>query len=252
VVVTVALERHTGGGALTRALRSPAAFGLAGLGAVVAVVAGLPAVAVAAVGVAGYGLGASVAAAVRSAGRQGAGGRRERIDPFTLGEPWRLRVRDALAARNRYDKALEGVAPGPLRERLADIGGRVEAGVQECWRVATQGNALSQGLSSLRIGDVRRSLAAAEAEAGAGAEADRRVAALRAQVGSAERMEATAADADDRLRLLTARLDEAAARAVELALGAGTDADVLGLGSEVDEVVDQLESLRLALDEVER
>jgi hypothetical protein len=76
------------------------------------------------------------------------------------------------------------------------------------------------------------------------------VAALRAQVASAERMTATAADADDRLRLLSARLEESAARAVELSLGAGTDADLAGLGSEVDEVVDQLESLRLALGEV--
>jgi len=60
----------------------------------------------------------------------------------------------------------------------------------------------------------------------------------------------TAADADARLVVLTARLDEAAARAVELSLGAGTDADLVGLGSEVDEVVDQLEALRLALGEV--
>jgi hypothetical protein len=97
---------------------------------------------------------------------------------------------------------------------------------------------------------VRASLAAAEQEAGAGADADPRVAALRAQLSSAERMTATAADADARLRLLSARLDEAAARAVELSIGAGTDADLAGLGSEVDEVVDQLEALRLALGEV--
>lgn len=244
----MALVRHTGGGTLTRSLRSPAAFGLAGLAAVVAAVAGAPLAAIAAVGVAGYGVGAAAAAAVRT----GVGGARpERIDPFTLGEPWRLRVRDALGARERYAAAVEGVAPGPLRDRLAEIGDRVEAGVQECWRVANQANSLGKGLSSLRVGDVRRRLAAAEAEAGDGAASDHHVAALRAQLGTAERLERTAAEADDGLRLLSARLDEAAARAVELSLGAGTDADLLGLGSEVDEVVVQLESLRLALDELE-
>jgi hypothetical protein len=60
----------------------------------------------------------------------------------------------------------------------------------------------------------------------------------------------TAADADARLTLLTPGWTRPPARAVELALGAGTDADVAGLGSEVDEVVDQLEALRLALGEV--
>jgi hypothetical protein len=178
--------------------------------------------------------------------------RRERIDPFTLGEPWRLRVREALRAQSRYREALERTADGPLKERLADIGRRIDAGVDECWRIANQGDAIGAGMRAVRLGEVRASLAAAERDAGGGAEADAdpRVAALRAQVSSAERMTATAADADARLRLLSARMDEAAARAVELSIGAGTDADLAGLGSEVDEVVDQLESLRLALGEV--
>ena len=247
----MALERHAGAVAV-RALRSPAAIGLAVAGAGIGALAGLPLLAAAAVGAAGYGVGAALATALGGTRRRARpGGRgRERIDPFTLGEPWRLRVREALSARARYETAVERTPDGPLRERLVDIGARVDAGVEECWRIANQANELGKGLRSLGAGEARASLAAAEAAAGDGADADPRVAALRAQVASADRMTATAADADNRLRLLSARLEESAARAIELSLGAGTDADVAGLGSEVDEVVDQLESLRLALGEV--
>lgn len=247
----MAVERHAGAVAV-RALRSPAAIGLAVAGAGIGALAELPLLAAAAVGVAGYGLGAVLATVLRGARRTGGRSRRgrERIDPFTIGEPWRLRVREALNARSRYETAVERTPDGPLRERLVDIGARIDAGVEECWRIANQGNALGKGLRSLDPRQARASLAAAEAAAGGDADADPRVAALRAQVASAERMSTTAADADDRLRLLSARLEESAARAIELSLGAGTDADLAGLGSEVDEVVDQLESLRLALGEV--
>lgn len=241
----MAVERHAGAVAV-RALRSPAAIGLAVAGAGIGALVGLPLLAAAGIGAAGYGVGAALATVLGRSRRPG----RERIDPFTLGEPWRLRVREALGARTRYETAVERTPDGPLQERLADIGTRIDAGVEECWRIANQGNALGKGLRSLGAGQARTSLAAAEAQAGDGADADPRVAALRAQVASAERMTATAADADDRLRLLSARLEESAARAIELSLGAGTDADLAGLGSEVDEVVDQLESLRLALGEV--
>lgn len=230
-----------------RALRSPAAIVLAVGGAGLSVVAGVPELIAVMIGAGGYALGAATSALVR---RGGGGTRRERVDPFTLGDPWRRRVQAALSAQLRYDEALRGTRDGPLRERLTDIGERLEAGVQECWRVANQGNALSQAVRTLGIGDLRSALAGAEAASGGGAEADERVAALRAQLGTAERMELTAADADARLTLLTARMDEAAARAIELSLGASTDDDVAGLGSEVDQVVDQLESLRLALGEV--
>lgn len=244
----MAVERHTGGGAV-RALRSPAAIVLAVVGAGVGAVAGLPILAAAGIGAAGYGLGAAAMALLGRGGRASGPGR-ERIDPFTLGEPWRLRVREALNARTRYETAVERTPEGPLRERLADIGTRIDAGVQECWRIANQGNALGRGLRSVGAGEIRASLASAEADAGEASESDHRVAALRAQLASAERLDAAATDADARLRLLSARLDESAARAIELSLGAGTDADLAGLGSEVDEVVDQLESLRLAIGEV--
>ena len=244
----MALERHTGAVAV-EALRSPVALGLAVAVGGIGFVAGLSLLAAAGVAVVVYGTGAAVVALLRRA--PSAGRSTRRIDPFTLGEPWRQRVREAQRARSRYQKAVEGAGEGPLRDRLAGIGARIDAGVEECWRIANQGDALRRGLRSLEPGQIRTSLATAESDAGDGADAVARVGALRAQLTSAERLAAAAEDADQRLRLLSARLDEAAARAVELSLGAGSDVDLAGLGSEVDDVVDQLESLRLAIEEVE-
>lgn len=241
------MERHPGAVAV-EALRSPVPVGLAVAGAGIAALAGLPLLTTGIVAAIGFAAGAALVALGRR--RRGPGRSTARIDPFTLGEPWRLRVRDALRARTRYQTAVEGAREGPLRDRLTDIGVRMDAGVEECWRIANQGDGLRRGLRSLDPGQIRTSLATAEAHAGDGADADPRVGALRAQLTSAERLAAAAEEADQRLRLLSARLDEAAARAVELSLGAGTDVDLAGLGSEVDEVVDQLESLRLAVEDV--
>jgi hypothetical protein len=58
-----------------------------------------------------------------------------------------------------------------------------------------------------------------------------------------------AAEARDRLRLLDARLDEAVARAVELSLGAGDVSAAGGLQGDVDQLVEEMEALRVALDD---
>jgi hypothetical protein len=73
--------------------------------------------------------------------------------------------------------------------------------------------------------------------------------ALSAQIDSARRLEAIANDARDRLRLLDAKFDELVARAVEVSVGSG-DSNLLG--NDVDELVTELESLRVALDETNR
>ncbi len=62
-------------------------------------------------------------------------------------------------------------------------------------------------------------------------------------------MTAVVDDARDRLRLLDARLDEAVARAVELSVDSGDPEGVLGLSSDVDSVVTDMEALRQALEE---
>lgn len=176
-----------------------------------------------------------------------------RIDPFTLAEPWRYFVTDALGARARFHEAVRSARPGPLQERLREIEGRVDDGLQEVWRIARRGHALVDARRRVDPVAIRRDIASAEANAGQAwadeATMARTMEALRAQLATVERLERVIGDADARLRLLNARLDEAAARTIELSVQAEDVADLGGLGNDVDQMVDDMEALRQAIEE---
>ncbi|MFN2555778.1 MAG: hypothetical protein ABR592_02720 [Nitriliruptorales bacterium] len=229
---------------VARALTSPSGILLAGAGTSLGILAGLPIVGAAAIGAAAYA--ARVALAIPR--RQ-----RERIDLRIVGDPWRSFVREALDARRRYDRAVQAVAAGPLRERLAEIGARLDDGVDECWRIALRGQALKRALGELEPSDaIRRELQQVRRERTRDRESshlDATEQALRAQLESRERIAAVADETRERLRLLNARLDEAVARAVELALQASDASDLGGLGGDVDALVGEMEALRQALEE---
>lgn len=231
---------------MTRAIVSPSGIllGVAGASAVMLAGGGIPAAVVA--GLLLWGGRVAYAFSRRP--------RRERIDPFTLGEPWRQLVGRAQSAARRFDDAVRQTAAGPLRERLTEVGGRVHAAVQEAWEIAKRGHALDKAVSALRIEDVRRQLAEAErgsATAAGSSEREAVVRSLRNQLQSAERLAGVADDARDRLRRLNAELDESVARAVELSLSGVDVAALQPLGSDVEGLVLELESLRQALEETE-
>lgn len=220
-----------------------------GIGVGIAMVASLPLVAVVGVGVLAYATGAAISLARRRRPRG-----TERIDPFTVSETWRRYMRGALNAQARYDRAVGSVAPGPLRDRLEEIGRRVDQGVRECWRVAQRGDALDDAVSALAVPRPGDRLEAAHQDPGGadGDGADAVVRSLQAQVDTAERLTAVAGGAKQRLALLVARLDEAVAAAVELSMQLGSSTDSSGqLGSDVENLVEDLATLRSALEETE-
>jgi hypothetical protein len=230
---------------VARAMTSPLGIVLAGAGAAVGLLTGSVPVAVV-LAVAAWG--GRVAAAVPREPRP------DRIDPFTLGDPWRRMVQDAVQAQSRFREAIQGAHQGPLRERMEEIGARIATGVDEAWRVGRTGQALVEARRRIDTADAQRELA--EVRAGgaieAGSARDRIVQSLEAQLASADRLERTIADARDRLRLTNARLDEAVARAAELSVRAGDVHDLEGLGEDVDALVTDLEALRLGLEELDR
>jgi hypothetical protein len=236
--------------AVARAVVSPSALLLAGAGTALAIVGGLPIAGAAAVGAACW-AGRVVFAAVRRRGP-----RPESIDPFALGEPWRRFVQDSLAAERRFEDTVRRTRPGPLHDRLADMGQRINEGVRECWRVACQGANLQKGLQQIDIKDIRRELTSVEAELDS-ADAhlkptlQRTRKALESQQATYERIGGVWQDARDKLRVINAQLDEAVARAVELSLSSGDSGDIGLLAGDVDSLVNDLEALRLALEETE-
>ena len=113
--------------------RRSASLGGAAVGVLVAVV-GAPVWAAALAGAAVWALNA-----VRMLPRSP---RPERIDPFTVQEPWRRFVQEALQARNRIAAAVDRAPSGPLHDRLHEIAARVDTGVDETWLIAKRGQTL--------------------------------------------------------------------------------------------------------------
>lgn len=225
---------------------SPSAFLLAGAGMSAAIVGGLP-IAVAAV-VGGLAWVGRVALAVP---RKRAG---DRVSPNRLTDPWRRFVIDAQQAQARFDRTVRQSQPGPIKDRLEMIGRRIADGVTECWQIARQGDVLQGALKALDRDEIESGLANVAAELADPSEARRASLtrtrdALVAQRQSYERLESVWQDTRNRLEVLNAQLDEAVARAVELSVHTG-DIDALKpLTDDVETLVDELESLRLGLEE---
>jgi hypothetical protein len=225
------------------AVTAPSALLLAGAGTSVAILAGLAFPLALGVGVLAWGARVAFGLPRKPAD--------QRISLAGLAQPWQSYVRDALQAQSRYRKAVSAANEGPLRDRLTEIGVRIDAGVLECSRVARQGAALAGAIHTLDVDGARRELAEATRAAGPVDDTRKRtIEALQAQCDSGQRLIDVAQDATAKLGLLNARLDEAVARAVELSLRADDVAELGGLGSDVDSLVGEMESLRVALDEV--
>jgi hypothetical protein len=215
---------------------------VAGVGAAAAIVGGLGILPVAGVAAACW--------AARVAIGLPRGPRRDRIDAFRVGQPWRQLVQDAQRAQNNFDGTVRRARPGPLRDTLASVGERIAEGVRECWRIAQQGDALDDGLKRLNVPNIQQELAQVQderAQRGSSPSLDATEKAVQAQLASAQRLAAVANDARDRLRLLNAQLDEAVAQAVELAVQ--PSADLSPLTDQVEGIVGQLETLRQGLEE---
>ena len=230
---------------VARATTSPSAIVATGAGAAAAILVGLGPIGAVVLGLGAYG--ARVLAAVPRAPK------RPGVAPRSVGEPWRGLIEDVLDARRRYDQALDGVRPGPLRDRLGEVGGRLDTAVDEAWRIAGAGNTLSLGRQRIDTDGIRRDLQAASA-APHSERSEQTVAAIQSQLDSADRLDRTIYDAYERLRLLDARIDETVTRTVELSV---TQADLShasdlgGLDTEVESIVGEMEALRQAVEETE-
>jgi hypothetical protein len=228
-----------------QAITAPSAIVLGGVGAAGAILLGLPALAIVGVG--------AVAWAARVAMGLPRGPRAERMDPFTLNEPWRKSVIDAQVAKKRFDGAVRSADSGPLRDRLAEIGARLDEAVKQVWRIAQRGHLMAKGMKALDVDGTMRDLQEVESDLRSSSDTRLEQArdSLRAQLGSAQRMKDAVDDARSQLRLLDARLDESVTRAIELSLRSAGDADVSGLGSDVESLVQDMEALRAALEDVD-
>jgi hypothetical protein len=228
---------------------SPLGMVLFGVGAAGSILVGLPVVA--ALGVGAVAWAGNVARAVPRNPKT------DRVEPFVLADPWRAYVVGAQDSKARFDRVVNDMSAGPLRDRLAGLAARLDDGIAESWKIAKRGNEIANALARLdtvraeaELAELRLAVASRPVgEQTPTTSESRTMEAITAQIDSARRLQAIEADARDRLRLLDARFDELVARAVEVSVGAG---DSALLGNDVDGLVTELEALRVALDETNR
>ncbi len=228
---------------VAEAIMSPSGIVLAGAGAAVGIVAGLPFVAAGAIGAAAWA--ARVAAAVPR------GPVAERIDRRQVTGEWQHYVDEALGAQRRFEDAIERTSDGPIKERLRRLDERIDEFVRESYRIARSGQSLSEARAQVDtdaiVRDLHRVTGGRRPEPGSTTE--RAATALQAQLGSASRLDETIADTRARLVALDARLDELVTRAIELSV---TSADVGSLApveADLELVIDEMEAVRLAVEE---
>ena len=176
-----------------------------------------------------------------------------RIDPFAVREPWRHSVIGALQARIRFEQASETFRAGPLRDAVERIGGHIDDAVEQCWQVARQADLVAGARSNIDDQDIERAVKRLRKSVGDGQPNDtqaRTLEALQSQADSAGRLDQLLAGANDRLDLLNARLDQSVTQAIELSVS-NRIGDAEGIGADVGAIVDELEALRLAMEDVQ-
>lgn len=171
------------------------------------------------------------------------------IDPFGVNEPWRHAVKDSLQARTRFTDAIRSFQAGPLRDALQTTGDRIDDAVNECWKVAQQGQLLSTARKRIDDRETQWELQQAAGQIPPGATASptqaRTIASLQAQLETARRMDGLISSTYDELRLINARLDEAVTEAIELSVT--NHGDLSTVSHDVDDIVGSLTALRTAM-----
>ena len=232
---------------VARAAASPTAIVLAGAGVAIGVAAHLGVAVAVVLGAAGYGARLGWAAIRRrSALRKRADRRVERIDPWSVPEPWRGYTARALDARKRYRQLARGCPPGVVADYLAGTIGKVDSAVEQEWALARSGASLSGPPG--RADQLARELDQAHASlstvgAGDREQLESREAALASELRSLRRMGTVSAQLSARLSELSAQLEEVVASSGQLVAGAG------GAGDDLSSLSSELESLTKALDE---
>ncbi len=170
------------------------------------------------------------------------------LDPFALSEPWRQFVQSAQRSKRQLNETVRAVRAGPLRDRLQGVVDRLDEAIVDSWQIARRGDEIDSAVRGLDPPRLRSKLESLRTQAAAAPSDDlsAAIASVESQLASADRLKQLSSSTVDRLRLSEARLDELVSRAAEVSVGAS---DTTEFASDVDDLVIELEGLRLAIQE---
>jgi hypothetical protein len=168
--------------------------------------------------------------------------RRVRIDPFTVQEPWRQFVQGAQQSAVKLQEMIEAATDGPVKDRMQGVREKLEHGMDETWQIARRGHEIDQAVRRLDPTALRSKLETLQGHT----DSSEAIASVESQLESVNRLKEQSTRTSNRLRLTQTRLDELVARAAEVSIGAG---DTDAYEHDVDDLVVELEGLRLAVEE---
>ena len=170
---------------------------------------------------------------------------------------WRPAVETALAHRHRFRELRDLMEPGPTRDRVDELGERVDAGVLAVWDLVQRGVVAERVLQTIdpdaaarELKDARRQLADAGRAGDDTADLTRRLEALSARHRAAQRVWNEVDDLGDRLVAIDDRIGAVVANVAALAAGSVYTDDLDRVVGDLDAAVDSLAATRAALDEL--
>ncbi len=184
------------------------------------------------------------------------------LDPWSVPEPWRQLLQQAMSAQTRFDQAVAAWPPGPTRDRLGALQPRLYQEVGQLGTLARQGAAAGgwtpagyasgRPTSSARAEELGRIQAErarlGDTAGGRRAELDRQEEAVAAQLRAVHSAARAEAELHDRLRGAVARLDQTVTELLVVE-SSSVNVEPAGVGSALDELSDGISSLRAALTE---
>jgi hypothetical protein len=172
------------------------------------------------------------------------------LDPEAVLPAYRPAVVDAARARGQFHALVAATSPGPLQDRLRELGSGVDSGVLAVWNAVQQAMRLESVVATLdpeRVtAELKRAKRSSEADASV-------VEALGARFDSTQRLLNALDELRQRIPVLEARLGTAVARAAELTLTSSTSSSagaLDSLGRELDQLVLELEALQAGAEAV--
>lgn len=123
------------------------------------------------------------------------------IDPALVPPRWAAAVAEALDARRRWADLVAGIRPGPVRERLAVLGARIDEGVMALWESVLRAVEVQRIAEGLDVQRVTEDYKRAKRDPGADPAL---VEALATRFAAVQRLLNAVDDTDHRVRLLDA------------------------------------------------
>jgi hypothetical protein len=173
------------------------------------------------------------------------------LDPFSVGEPWRQFVHGAQRSASKLHDTVAAASDGPLKVRMETIVARLDSGLQETFRIARRGDEIDDTIRRLDPVALKSKLESLRQrnDVSPSPDVEAAITSVENQLASTERLKLESTRTADTLRLAQTRCDELVSRAAEVSIGAG---DTDAYEHDVDDLVVELESLRLAVEETNR